>query len=169
MRRSAPLFAALILAGPALAQETVGSLSGTIDGVQTAFTVLDGDGYETGWNRVEDGIEVTLEAYPSDTPAAEENRLLIRFTGDTASRTPEMIRGDVTLNWNDRTLTGTGDAIRLELDSFEIQDRSLFMVGNMAVNLGEGEENVGLFTEDAVTLSIDVQATVISEDAPQSQ
>ncbi len=155
---------ALCLPAAAFAQETVGTLSGTIDGVQVAYTIMDGDGIETGWSETDGGTEVQIEAYPADAPMDEADRLRLTFLADAASMEPEKQSADIELNRDGSTLTATDDAVDLTIGSLEATGDSLLFTGNIRTTMSEGEENVGVLAEDGVTLSADVQSTLIRTD-----
>ncbi|QFU09921.1 hypothetical protein PARPLA_00516 [Rhodobacteraceae bacterium THAF1] len=153
--------AAALLSSTAMAQETVGSIDGILDGRQVSFVVMDGEDAQTGWSDTEDGIQVTLDAYPADSPMSDENRLLIEFTAQTATRMPEMTEGTVTLTRGDDPLTATDDAIDLSLNNLEVQGESLLVTANIRVTMAQTEENVSVVSPAGVTMSADLQATVI--------
>ena len=162
MIRSITLFTAL-MAAPAFAQETVGSMDGTLEGRQVSYIVIDGDDVDTGWSETDDGIEVILNARPADS-TGDDAPLTVTFVADAASRTAQVVRGDVTLTRDSDELTATDDAINLMLDSLEVQDDSLLVVGNLRATMGESEADISVASPAAITLSIDVQATVIRSD-----
>ncbi len=157
---------ALFLPTVAVAQETVGTLSGTLDGVQVDYTIVDGEDIRTGWREAEDGIEVEIEAYPADAPMDMDNadRLRLRFVADTASRNPEAMEADAELRRDGQTVTATDDAVALSLGSVEVTDDSLLLTGNIRTTMAEGSENVEVLSDEGITLSADMQATVIRAD-----
>ena len=140
---------------------TVGAMSGTLEGVEVSYVIADGEDIATEWQETDEGIEVSLTAYPSDSPMDDVNELTITFTAETASRTPQMLAGEVALNREGETLTATDEAIDLNLESLEVSGDSLLLIGNILVTLGEGEENVSIVAEGAMTLSANIQATII--------
>ena len=154
---------ALTLPLPALAQDpaTVGTLSGTLDGVQVSYSIADGADAGTSWEETEEGIEVSLTAYPSNSPMDDANEVTFTFTADTASRNPELTSGEMALNRDGETLTATDDAINLDLDSLEVSGDSLLFTGNIRATLSTSDENVTVVSEDGTTLSADIQATII--------
>ncbi len=166
MRRT---LTALALCWPAaaLAQETAGTMSGTIDGQQVAYSIMDGDEIQTGWSETEDGIEVRIEAYPADAPMDEADRLRLHFVAEADSRDPEMRRGEVSLRRDGQTLTATDDAVALSIGSLEVTGDSLLFTGNIRTTMSEGEENVSVVSDEGITLSADLQATVIRSDGAE--
>ncbi|MBJ3763241.1 hypothetical protein ILP92_10835 [Maribius pontilimi] len=167
MIRKTLMITAAAMALPALAQDsdpsqtTVGSLDGTIDGVQTAFVVVDGEDVPTGWKEVENGIEVTLRAFPEDQPQSDDNSLTIRLVADTASRRTALQSGEVSFTRNGEMLSATDDAIDLSINSLEVTEDSLLFEGNIRTTLAPGDKDVSVVSPDGVTLSADIQATVI--------
>lgn len=151
----------MVLPVPAIAQATVGTMSGTLDGVPMAYAILDGEDIATGWREAEDGVEVRIEAYPADTPMAEDNRLTMTFAADAASRNPEIGMASITLLNDGTRLSGSEDAVAVQLNSFEVSGDTLTVLGNMRVTLSEGEENVPVLSPEGRTLSLDIQATVL--------
>ncbi|WP_375260628.1 hypothetical protein [Palleronia sp.] len=164
---------ALALPLPALAQDpaTVGAMSGTLDGVQVAYVIADGADARTGWREMEEGIEVMLVAYPADSPMNDANEVTFTFTAETASRNPELLRGEMALNRDGKTLTASDEAINLDLDNLEVSGDSLLFTGNIRATLSAGEEDVTVVAEEGTTLSADIQATIIraeEADDPES-
>ncbi|SPJ23328.1 hypothetical protein [Palleronia abyssalis] len=159
--RALTLAAAIGLPTTLAAQTTVGTMSGTLEGPPAAYSILDGEDIATGWREVEDGVEVTLEAYPAETPVSDDQRLTVTFTADPGTRSPDLISGQIELMRDGEALTATDDAINLSVDSFEIQGDSLLIDGNMRATLAEGEEDVSVVSSEGITLSVDLQATVI--------
>lgn len=168
--RHAPTALAFALPLPVLAQDlvTVGAMSGTLDGVQVSYTIADGEDAGTSWQKTDDGIEVSLTAYPSDSLMDDANEVTLTFTAETASRSPELLRGEMELNRNDKTLTASDEAINLNLDSLEVSGDSLVIIGNIRATLSTGEENVTVLAEEGTTLSVDIQATIIRADDSDS-
>ncbi|SEN33256.1 hypothetical protein [Palleronia pelagia] len=168
MFRSALLLSAT-LAAPAVAQTagdatTIGSLDGTLDGVQVAYVIVDGEDRPTGWTETDTGIELTLRAYPADGPQGEDDSLTITVTADPSSRQGEMQSGEVTLTRNGDTLTATDEAIDLTVNSLEVTGDSLLIEGNIRATMGPGDADLSVVSDEGVTLSADLQATVIRSE-----
>ncbi|SFG87084.1 hypothetical protein SAMN04488020_104248 [Palleronia marisminoris] len=155
---------------PALAQDpaTVGAMSGTLDGIQVSYVIADGEGADTSWQETDEGIAVSLTAYPSDSPMDDANEVTFTFIADTASRNPELLRGEMALNRDGETLTATDEAINLDLDNLEVSGDSLVLTGNIRATLSAGEEDVTVVAEEGTTLSADLQATILRTDDSDS-
>ena len=158
---------ALALPLPVLAQgATVGAMSGTLDGNEVSYVITNGEDAITSWQEVEDGVEVSMTAYPSDSPMDEANKVMVTFTADAASRNPQLLSGEVALNRDGETLTATDEAIDFELDNLTVSGDSIVLTGTLRATLSAGEENVSVVAEEGTTLSTDIQATIIrAEDA----
>ncbi|GEM_PF-2608666 len=151
----------------AVGQESaiVGAMSGTLEGVEVSYIIVDGENAGTWWQETDEGIEVSLTAYPSGRPVDVANEVKLAFIAETASRNPALLRGDMTLNRNGETLTATDEAIDIDLESLEVTGNSLLFIGNILATLSAGEESVSVVAEGATTLSADIQATVIRTEA----
>lgn len=158
---------AFILPVSAVGQESaiVGAMSGTLEGVEVSYIIVDGESAGTWWQETEAGIEVSLTAYPSGRPVDDANEVTLAFIAETASRTPELLRGEMALNRDGETLTATDEAIDLDLESLEVTGNSLLFIGNILATLSAAEENVSVVAEEATTLSADIQATIIRGEA----
>lgn len=164
MRR---ILTALVMTLPAaaFAQETVGAMSGTLEGEQVAYSILSGEDHETGWRETDDGIEVTLDAYPADSPVSDEQGLLrIVFTADSASTNPQMRSAEASLNRDGTTLTAGDDAVDMVLDSLEVSGEGTLLVGNVRATLSEGDEDVSVVSPEGVAISYDIQANLFRQD-----
>lgn len=167
MRRLVTAFIfALALPFGAIAQSppTAGAMSGTLDGVEVSYVIADGNDVATWWHETDEGVEVSLTAYPSDSPVDDANVLRFTFIGDTANQNPEMLGGAIALQRNDATLSASDDAINFDLESLEVSGDSLLLIGNITVTLSPGEENVSLLAEEGTTLSANIQATILRTD-----
>lgn len=145
---------------------TVGAISGTLDGVEVSYVIADGVDVATWWQETDEGVKVSLTAYPSDSPMDDANVLRFTFIGNTANQNPEMLGGAIALKRNGGTLSAADDAINLNLESLEVSGESLLLIGNITLTLSPGEENVSLLSEEGTTLSANIQATILrAEDS----
>jgi hypothetical protein len=170
MRHSLTALAfALPLAAFAQGPATVGAMSGVLDGVEVSYIIAEGVDVATWWQETDEGVEVSLTAYPSDSPMDDANELRLTFTGDAASRNPEMLSGEIALHRNDETLRASDEAIDLSLESLEVSGESLLLIGDVRATLTPGEENESPLAEDGVTLTANIQATIPgAENSPSS-
>jgi len=148
---------------PAVAQgpAIVGPMSGTLEGSEVSYVIMDGENADTSWQEMDEGIEVSLTAYPADSPMDDANVVTLTFVGDTATRTPEFLSGVMTLNRDGETLTATSEALDLRLESMEVSGDSLLLIGTFLGQLSAGDESLTAASENATTLSGSIQATVI--------
>lgn len=157
---------ALTLPLPLFAQDptTVGTMNGTMNGIDVSYIITDNEGADTFWEETDKGIEVLFTAYPSDSPMGDADVITLKFAAETANRTPTLLRSEMTLSRGEETLTAADTAIDLDLESLEVSGDSLLLIGNVRATLSPSGENVSILAEQAQNLTADIQATIIRDE-----
>lgn len=159
--RASLIAAAFALPTFALAQTVAGTVSGQLDGDSASWSILDGDETETGWQDMEDGVRVTLDAYPEATETSEDDRLQIVFTAVGTAEEREAQDIEITLSSGDAQVMATGQNVDLSVNDVEIEGDSLVVSGNIAATLTEGgSEELLIASGEGTTVNGNFQATV---------
>ncbi len=165
MRPAAPILAAFVpLAVPTalLAQEVVGTISGTIDGTPASWSVQDGPERETGWQDTDTGFAVTLDAFPEATPPTEDELLRITFATAGTARDPVIDTAEASLATPDGTLQASGQNVDMTLTTVEVEGDSLVLSGNVVATIVPGGSDELLINpENGSTIDGNFQATVL--------
>ena len=159
--RASFIAAAMALPTPAVAQTVAGTVSGRLDGDPASWSILDGEDVETGWQDVEGGARVTLDAYPEATQIDRADRLRIVFTAAGTAEEREAQEIEVTFSTGDTQMIAAGQNVDLSLNGVEIEGDSLVVSGNVTATLSEGGSKDLLIGEDrGTTIDGNFQATV---------
>jgi hypothetical protein len=175
MTRLAATAAACLLALPAAAQESSGTITGlwnADDAVWTIGAPEGGDLPQSGWRETEDGIEVTMTGLPgpAQTARAEDSydgAIVVTFTLE--GQPQELAHAEPTVMLvNDEIeeeMLAHPINIDLQITAAEMTGEDLAIAGDLVATLTPGGmENLAIDAENAVLIDGNFQGTLVRKD-----
>ncbi|MFD0859858.1 hypothetical protein [Roseovarius aquimarinus] len=168
MKPIAPLAAALTLAAaPIGAQQTDGTVTGTLDFEERVWNVAGADAERpSGWQETEGALEARIRAIPgasASETAGPSEILTLSFTARQDGTTPEAEDLRVTLTGGaEGDLSAAPANTDITLNALSVEGTDMIVAGSFVAVLtpGDTEELVAADAEGAVTLDGNFQATI---------
>ncbi len=161
---AAAALAPAFVAGSGVAQAaptTEGLVSGTLALDDATWTIVS----ESEWSATDGDFSVEIVALPDTALGSPSERLIVSFQAVGTLAEAEVEDAAVTLRRNGTPLNADGGDAEIDLVTFEIENDSLVLGGNMLANLTPGDtaDEIIQSAEDIV-LQADFQATLFRDD-----
>ncbi|MFX0546818.1 hypothetical protein ACEWPL_014850 [Roseovarius sp. S1116L3] len=166
------LAALLLVAAPAAAQQTDGTVTGTLDLEERTWNVAGADAPEPSvWREAEDMLEVRINAIPGAGAGADDpaETLTLNFRAQAAGTSPMAEDLSVTLTGagDSGTLTAAPANTDITLNALSVEGTDMVVTGSFVAVLTEGEDTelVPAGRDGAVTMDGDFQATIQQQES----
>jgi len=163
------LLAFATAAAPALAQEGVGTVTGTLDLADARWVVAGpGEAPSSSWRRTDGTYRIRLVATPRAGGGAGAGTLTIEIVAETGATEARATEARVTLAGEGRDYRASPENVDLTLTAAEPEGGDIAVTGSFQATLTPGgAEGLVIETEAGRTLDGDFQATVpAAEDGP---
>lgn len=144
---------AILAAAPAIAQQSRGTITGTLDLDEAAWTVAPAaSGASTGWNETEAGREVRIVARPRGSTSEESVGNILTISMTAVGNAVEAEAADIRVTYIDskgQELTAEGPNVELSLTALAEEGDELAVAGDLVATLTPGQGDGIVLRADA--------------------